>query len=105
MNKNFGLSEKDFALLKNKLVNFLKDKENFKIYVFGSRGKGTERKYSDIDLWIESNPSLTAQEIANFLHDIEESDLTIKIDLVTPDTCLNEYKARILNERVEWLKG
>lgn len=102
MNKNFGLSDKDFFLLKTKLINFLKDKENYKIFVFGSRAKGTERKYSDIDLWIDSNPALTTQEIAFFLNDIEDSDLTIKVDLVTSATCLDEYKGRILSERVDW---
>ncbi len=100
MNKNFGLTEIQYSFVKASLIEFLKFKKNYKIFVFGSRAKGSERQYSDIDLWIDSEPELTDIEISTFADKIELSDLPIKIDVVTDRTCLDEYRGRILSERV-----
>jgi predicted nucleotidyltransferase len=100
MNKNFGLSIDQYKILESELINLLKNKISYKVFVFGSRAKGSERKYSDIDLWIESIPSLTTAEISDFLDSVEQSDLVIKVDLVTPESCLEQYKSRIMSEMV-----
>ncbi|MBY0554751.1 nucleotidyltransferase domain-containing protein [bacterium] len=105
MNKNFGLNSDQYEILKSEIVKLLKGKISYKVFVFGSRTKGTEKKYSDIDLWIESVPPLNSSEISDFLEDVELSDLVIKLDLVTPETCLEEYKARIMSEKVLWFVG
>ena len=49
--------------LDEKYVNFIKKAfderlNNYKLYLFGSRAKGRARKYSDIDLAVDS-PELT----------------------------------------------
>ena len=100
MNKNFGLTDIQYSFVKASLNDFLKLKKNYKIFVFGSRAKGSERQYSDLDLWIDSEPELTDVEISTFAEKIELSDLPIKIDVVTDRTCLAEYRGRILSERV-----
>ncbi len=102
MNKYFGLNSNQLELIKSLLSALLKNKSQYKVFVFGSRAKGLERKYSDIDLWIETVPELGDSEIADFIEAVEESDLPIKVDLVTPRTCLDEYRPRILKEMVEW---
>ncbi|MGZ3634290.1 MAG: nucleotidyltransferase domain-containing protein, partial [Parachlamydiaceae bacterium] len=63
------------------------------------------KKYSDIDLWIESEPELLQNEITNLMDIFEQSDLTIKVDIVTEETCLRVYKERILKEKVLWFKN
>lgn len=102
MNKNFGLSLQQTEIIKVELSKLLKNKDRSKVFVFGSRSKGTERKYSDIDLWIESTPKLTTEELLSFVDRLDSSDLSIKVDIVTPESCLEQYRARILTERVFW---
>jgi predicted nucleotidyltransferase len=102
MNKNFGLNSNQMILIKGFLEDLLKNKTQSKVFVFGSRVKGRERKYSDLDLWVETVPELSDTEIADFIEKVNSSDLSIKIDIVTPRTCLDAYKDRISNEKVLW---
>ncbi len=104
MNKNFGLSLNDFSILEKILKSNLSKKKNFIVDVFGSRAKGKERKYSDIDLWIECEPKLSEAELSSLHTDFEDSDLSIQVDVVTPDRVLEEYRDRINSERKPWLR-
>ncbi len=66
------------------LKNFLKEyfkNSNVKVYLFGSRAKGENRKYSDIDLAIESKENLK-DKIVELKNIIEESNLIYKVDIV-----------------------
>lgn len=102
MTKNFGISDKDYQIIKSQLSQWLKPFEKYQIFIFGSRAKGKEKKYSDLDLWIESQPALTKHDIVKFAKKMEDSEISIKIDIVTPETCLEEYKDRILAEKTSW---
>ncbi len=102
---NWGLSQDNLQLIVNILKKFLTDKSKFEVYVFGSRAKNKNRKYSDFDLWIDSVPELSANEISSLREDFENSELPIKVDVLTNQTCLAEYRARIVTERVFWFGG
>lgn len=102
MNKNFGLTDSQLSLIKELVTELLSQAVTYKVFVFGSRAHGTEKKYSDIDLWIESAPDVSQQQLTNFLEKVETSDLPIKVDVLTASNCLDAYRDRILNERVEW---
>ena len=52
-----------------------------KIYLFGSRARGTASPYSDYDIAIEGEASLK-QRISLIQAEIEESTIPYKIDLV-----------------------
>ena len=102
MSLQTGLSEQSLNFIRASLENFLKHKIKTKIFVFGSRANDHFKKYSDLDLWIESKPSLTDQELAEISDYFKESDLPITIDIVTPENCLDQYKERIQNEMKLW---
>jgi predicted nucleotidyltransferase len=51
------------------------------VYLFGSRARGDESVYSDIDIAIESNRSLLS-ELSQVRFEIEESLIPYKVDLV-----------------------
>ncbi len=102
MNKNFGLNDLQLKIIKSILDSFLKPYKNINIFVFGSRSLGTEKKYSDIDLWIDSSPILTVKQIAQLSEIFEESDLSIHVDIISDKTCFESYRNRILKERVLW---
>lgn len=102
MHKPTGLSEAVLQQVKDILTSSLQQKE-FQVFIFGSRATGKDRKYSDLDLWIEAKPTLTENEKSHLLLAFEESDLPIKIDIITPESCLDAYCKRILRERKLWL--
>jgi predicted nucleotidyltransferase len=80
----------------------LKLKSRYQVWVFGSRAKSTYKQYSDLDLWVDSQPALSLSEISKLHQLFEESDLAITVDIVTPETCLPEYKNQILSEQKLW---
>ncbi|WP_413613386.1 nucleotidyltransferase family protein [Bdellovibrio sp. HCB-110] len=103
MIKPLGLSESQNEFIENVLRDFLKQKTQFTVSIFGSRVRGGYRQYSDLDLWIESVPPLDRTEEADLRSLFEESELPIKVDIVTPETCLPSYLENISAEKKIWL--
>jgi len=56
--------------------------EDAKVCAFGSRAKGTNRKYSDLDLLIDAGRRLTITESADLSEAFSESDLPWKVDFI-----------------------
>ena len=83
--------------LKNFLIEYFKNKD-VEIYLFGSRAKGKERRYSDIDIAVSSKEDLK-YEIARLKEIIEESNLIYKVDLVE----LKKIKLKNKKEMIKWL--
>ena len=104
MIKPLGLSNDQSEHIEKVLRAFLKHKAQFTVSIFGSRARGGFRQYSDLDLWIESVPPLNRDEEAELRSSFEESDLPIKVDIVTPETCLESYLENISAERKVWFK-
>ncbi len=99
MIKPLGLSDSQNEFIENVLRTFLKQKTQFTVSIFGSRVRGGYRQYSDLDLWIEAVPLLTRTEEADLRSLFEESELPIKVDIVTPETCLESYLENISAEK------
>ncbi len=104
MTKPLGLSDSHIEFIEKVLRSFLKSKKQFTVSVFGSRVRGGYRQYSDLDLWIETDPPLTRPEEAELRGVFEDSELPIKIDIVTPETCLESYLETISEEKKIWLE-
>lgn len=99
-----GLNPITLDKIKKYLLYILSSKKSFAVETFGSRAKNTYKKYSDLDLWIESTPALSEKEISVIREYFEESDLAIKIDIVTPEICLPAYVSQIQNEKKLWFE-
>ncbi len=56
--------------------------EGTKVFVFGSRARGTTKRSSDLDLAIEASTALNFREIAILADTFEDSDLPYKVDVV-----------------------
>jgi predicted nucleotidyltransferase len=69
------IEEKDFQLLKQILVKY-----PYHFYAYGSRVKGTARKFSDLDLCYQEN--IPREVICQIKEELEESDLPIFVELV-----------------------
>lgn len=97
-----GLSPEHLDQIRLILGSVLQRKKQGSVFVFGSRAKGNFRKYSDLDLWVEVEPQLSTEELSDLADAFVESDLPIKVDVVTPENCADAYKDGILKEKILW---
>ncbi|GFO64469.1 nucleotidyltransferase domain-containing protein [Geomonas paludis] len=56
-----------------------------KVMIFGSRAKGTEKPYSDIDLAVIA-PEMGSAEFSRLLDELDALDLVFKLDVLHFDT-------------------
>lgn len=97
-----GLSSAVIVHIEAILLNLFEIKNSYSVFVFGSRVKGNFKQYSDLDLWIETEPKLESHEISYLKDQFEESSIPIKVDIVTPETCLPEYLEQIQSQKKLW---
>jgi predicted nucleotidyltransferase len=88
-----NLEEKFISLIK---ICVRKNFPEAKIFIFGSRAKETNRKFSDIDIAIKDS-KINSQKLAKTRFELEESDLPYKVDLVD----YNELDKKILEKAIE----
>jgi predicted nucleotidyltransferase len=105
MTEPLGLESLHSKLIEKIIRDFLSGKQTWQVDVFGSRRRGDHRTYSDLDLWIEATPALSLRDAQKLIDAFEESDLPIKVDIVTPDSVVEEYRPNIMYEKKTWLKS
>ncbi len=96
---NFGLDDADWKLIQEMIINPLSS-AGAKIWIFGSRARGDFKKFSDLDVLYMSSKKLDPSLIASIRENLEESQLPIKIDLVSEADLADSYRDQILSERV-----
>lgn len=92
---NLHLTEKDLKILHLLLS---KHKDNFEFYAFGSRVKGNHKQYSDLDIAVIDKKK---EGLAKLQNDLEESDLSITVDLVDIEKISAGFKKLIEKEMVK----
>jgi uncharacterized protein len=71
-----------------------------KAWVFGSRATGRARRYSDLDLAIDTGRPMTLDEIARLAEAFSDSDLPYRVDLVDWHDIDDRWRQMIVAERV-----
>lgn len=74
----YNLTDKDVELLLTILQKHLKHAE---VWVFGSRHKGNNKPYSDIDLAIVKDSGEKQENMEVIKEDLMASDISIRVDL------------------------
>ena len=97
----FGLSESDYQILNDYLILPLKT-SYAKVYVFGSRARGQNHPFSDIDILFEEDPQhpIPIERISLFKDRLENSNMTVKVDLVNWNNLAESYKPSVLKDRI-----
>src|SRR4051812_18694586 len=72
---NFQINAQDYLLLRAILVKY-----PYTFYAYGSRVKGTARKYSDLDLCYQKD--ISSDIVCQIEEELEESDLPFVVELV-----------------------
>ena len=97
-----GLSTDEFRFLQKNLIEPLKH-AGARVFVFGSRATGKEKKFSDIDLLYipKSEADLPSHEVYRLLSFIEDSNFPYKIDLVKDSELAQSYRHSVEREKIE----
>jgi len=91
-----NLENKYIDLIKNIINSHIKQ---YKLYMFGSRAKNNARKYSDIDIAIDSD-ELTDKIKSEILFEFENSLIPYEIDFIDLNTVSNEFKNLIKDDLI-----
>lgn len=94
---SYGLTDDEFALLDRLALQPLIS-AGAKVYIFGSRARGQHRKFSDVDLLVESTNDLT-RLIAAITEALEESNFPLKVDLVPSQDLASSYRESVWRDR------
>jgi len=77
----------------------------YTVWVFGSRVTGTAKNYSDLDIVIVSDQHLTIEFMAMINDAFDESDLTIRVDVVDWAATSSSFRDIILKNHVVIQQG
>lgn len=75
------------------------------VWAFGSRVKGTAKRYSDLDLAIITNVALPLNLCASLSDEFSDSDLPFKVDLVDWATTKPVFRSLIEQEKIVLQSG
>lgn len=95
---NFGLNERDWKIVQERAIRPLKDRQA-KVWIFGSRARGDQKEFSDLDLLYEIRTPLPLSEIGKIQEDLEESRLPIRVDLVDLRDLAEGYRPSVMRDR------
>lgn len=91
------LEEKYIIFIKTIIEKYLND---YELFLFGSRAKGTARKYSDIDIALSAK-NLTEQIKNKIEFELENSTLPYKVDVADLNKISNEFRDLIKNSMIK----
>lgn len=98
----FGLPEPEYNILFDLAVNPLKT-AGAKVWIFGSRARGDQRPFSDIDLLYSFSPSKSRPPglVFEIGAALEDSRLSYKVDLVDLEHLAESYRPSVEREKIE----
>lgn len=73
-----------------------------KVYLFGSRAKGTMGRYSDIDIAVLPDEQLPVGLLSDIREALEQSNILYKVELVDLSSVSHEFKNRVISEGCLW---
>lgn len=91
------LEEKYISFIKEVIFKYLQE---CKIYLFGSRAKGKARKYSDIDIALNSK-YLDEIILLKIKNEFENSTLPYEVDVLDLNNISESFKKHIIDNLTE----
>jgi len=83
-------------------LRYILQKYPYTFYAYGSRVKGRHRKFSDLDLCIME--AIDDDDLELLREDLEESDLSIKVDIKRWSVDMNEDFRSLIKQDLERLE-
>ncbi len=94
----YGLTNTELAYLDKAVITPLK-MLGATVYIFGSRARGDHRRFSDVDILVDSLADLSST-ISSIIEEMEESNFPYKIDLVDDRSVADSYRSSIYRDRI-----
>ena len=91
------LEEVTISEIKKIVFQFLNPQKD-RVFIFGSRAIGGERKFSDVDIGIESKRKLTGEILVNIREAFEESNIPYTVDVVDFSNVSEKFKTLALQK-------
>lgn len=98
----YGLKPEEQTLIKDLFQKHFGDLQDVKVYLFGSRAKGNQKPFSDIDLAVKTKAKDLSIRIALFQEDWERSNLPYKADLTSWSELFKPYMPEIRKTKKEF---
>lgn len=97
----FGLEDRHINFIINILQKNISE-NNAKFFIFGSRAKGTNKEYSDIDIAVKiSNKKLSADVLGKILLEFSDSTLPYEVDVIDLNSIDEKFFNLIKDSLVE----
>jgi predicted nucleotidyltransferase len=93
----FGLTPAECRFIQERVVAPL-EAQGAAVFCFGSRARGDNMAFSDLDLMVESDADLSAT-IGQLQEQLSSSNFPYKVDLVQFRQFAEEYRAGYLRDR------
>lgn len=91
------LDDKYIVFIKSTVQSFLPD---CRVYLFGSRTKGTAKKYSDADIALDS-PILNESILCKIKNEFENSTIPYEVDVIDINNISDRFLEQIKNDLTE----
>lgn len=98
--KAYGIDQRYHEILASIFEKCFADIPSTKIWIFGSRAKGTQRLNSDIDLLVSGRTKKIKDRLTKLDVELKESDIPFSIDIVYLPELAKEFKADVLRTRM-----
>lgn len=73
-----------------------------KIYLFGSRARGTNAKWSDVDIALDAGKELDILRVSEINEIMVATNLPYKVDIVDFYTVSPQMRESILRDKIIW---
>ena len=98
MSSSLQISDQELAIVKTILQQYVTD---IPVWAYGSRVKGTAKRYSDLDLALVTKEPLTFLQLAKLENAFSDSELEWKVDIVDWASASDEFKQIVLQNYIE----
>ena len=95
------MSENCISELKKVVIAQLKN-ENVKIMLFGSRARGNNYPYSDVDIGILPSGRFDERKLTLLREKIENLNFPYKVDIVNLSEISDAFKIEIQKDAIQW---
>lgn len=88
---------------KKKLLSIInKYLPNAKIYLFGSRAKGTSNPGSDIDIALDNRVPIDWSILGSIKEEIADSNILLFVDIIDMNDVTDELLKQIIRDGIPW---
>ena len=95
----FGLTSRQYQYIQETVVDPLKI-QGATVWVFGSRARGDNQKFSDLDLMVSAGNDISAH-VSNIQELLEEENFPFKVDIVESKNFAESYRESFDRDKVK----